>query len=122
MTGNIEKFFNELLPAAMLENPGYFEMINMDGVFIITGEGGGEWYVNASYSGLSVIQSVMQGDLDRLMPTFPRCIITMSAEDFPQNYDYQDLTTIIELFLSNKITLMGYHMGREMLRIFNLGN
>ena len=118
MIGNIEKFFNELLPAAMLKYPEHFEMINMDGVFIITGEGGGQWYVNSSYSGLSVIQSVMQGDLDRLTPGIPRSLIIMSAEDFLQNY--QDSNTMMELYLDNKITIESLDRGYEMFKIFSL--
>jgi len=100
MTVNVKKFFNELLPAAMSRNPKYFQQIGLNSKFIITGEGGGEWWVNASNSG----QSVTQGDLDNCDST-----IAMAVEDFRQVY--QDHNAIMPLFFGGKVKVTGDPMA-----------
>ncbi|MEG4292149.1 SCP2 sterol-binding domain-containing protein [Microcoleus sp. D2B6] len=114
MTVNVEKLFNELLPAAMLKNPKYFKEIGLKATFRITGEGGGEWCVNASDSG----QSVTQGNLGDSDST-----ITMSAEDFQQHY--QDSNALLALYFSGRLTVSSNHYPEiigKVPKIFNLGN
>src|SRR6478672_4725247 len=100
MTSNVEKFFNELLPAAMLKNPKYFNEIGGKYTFKITGEGGGEWSVNTSKSP----PSVTQNDLDN-----SNCTLTMSAENF--QVISHDPNAIMQLFFAGEITVSGDPMG-----------
>ncbi|MEG4589100.1 SCP2 sterol-binding domain-containing protein [Microcoleus sp. MOSTC5] len=112
MTVNGERFFNELLPAAMLENPQHFNGIGYQYTFRITGQGGGEWCVNASNSG----PFVRQGDLGN-----SDCSMTMSAEDFQQCC--QNPNNFVALNFSGRMEGTGNPMAaREVYRIFNLGN
>ena len=111
MTVNADKFFNELLPAAMLEKPEYFKEIGFDYTFNISGEGGGEWSVKASNSG----PSVTQGN-----PGNSNCTIIMSVEDFQQIY--QNPMDIVQLFFMGKLKSSGDPMGlAKVPKIFNLG-
>ena len=113
MTVDIKKFFNELLPAAMLKKPEYFKEIGLKSTLRITGEGGGEWCVNASNSG----QSVTQGDLSNSDST-----ITIKAEDFQKIYQ-DPPNTIMLLFFGGRLTVTGDPMAiTKVPKIFNLGN
>lgn len=100
MTSNVEEFFNEVLPAAMAKKPEYFKEIGQKYTFRITGEGGGEWYVNVSDSG----PLVTQGDLGNSNAT-----ITMSSEDFQTIY--QDPTTIQQLYFTGRLKMFGDQMA-----------
>jgi hypothetical protein len=110
MPVNIEEFFNELLPAAMLKNPEYFRRIGYQYTFRITGEGGGEWCVNVSQSG----PSVMQGNLGN-----SNLIIIMTADDFQGFYENPD--TLTPLFFSERMGIAGdLEASGGMREIFNL--
>ncbi|MBG1266105.1 SCP2 sterol-binding domain-containing protein [Nostoc sp. WHI] len=112
MAVDIQKFFNELLPAAMSKKPEYFQKIGHKCKFHITGDRGGEWYVNASDSG----QSVTQGNFGE-----SDCTITMSAEDF-QEY-YQDPSTGIKLFFDGRMLVTGNQQAiQEISKIFQFGD
>jgi hypothetical protein len=112
MTINGEKFFNELLPAAMLENPRHFKGIGYQYTFRITGEGGGKWCVNASNSG----PFVRQGDLGN-----SDCSMIMSAEDIQQCC--QNPNNFLPLYLNGRIEGTGNGTAaREAHKIFQLGN
>lgn len=113
MTVNIENFFNELLPAAMLKNPEYFKGIGVKSTFNITGEGGGKWSVDASNSG----PSVTQGDSNN-----SDCSIAMSAEDFQKYYQNPDAVGM-QLRFSGKMIITGNPMiAMKVSKLFNLGN
>jgi hypothetical protein len=110
MPVNIEELFNELLPAAMSRNPESFRRIGYQYTFTITGEGGGEWCVNVSQSG----PSVMQGDLGN-----SNLIIRMTATDF-QGF-YENPNTLTPLFLSERMGIVGEsEASGKMGDIFNL--
>ena len=112
MPVNAEEFFNELLPAAMFRNPESFRRIGHQYTFIITGEGGGEWCVNVSESG----PSVMPGNLGN-----SNCIITMIAEDFQGVY--RNPNNLIPLSLSGRMGVSGDSgLVKKVPEIFNLVN
>lgn len=108
----VEKFFNELLRDAMSNNPKSFKEIGYQYTFRITGRGGGEWYVNASNSG----PSVMQGNLGNF-----DCCLTMTAEDCQQCC--QNPNNFVALYFSGRVEAMGDPMAvPKVLTIFRLGN
>lgn len=111
MAIDIQKFFNELLPAAMLKNPEYFKEIDRKYIFKITGEGGGEWSVNASKSE----QSVTQGDSGNV-----NCGITMSAEEFQKYYEKPD--EFVTLYLSGKAVNGDMGAALNLPKLLKLGN
>lgn len=113
MTVNVEKFFNELLPAAMLKNPEYFKEIGFKSTLRITGEGGGEWCVTASNSE----QSVTQSDLDYSNS------ISMMVEDFQQICQNPSSDNVLRLSFTGKLKTTGDPSPVHKLhKILNLGN
>lgn len=96
----------------MLRNPENFRRIGYQYTFRITGQGGGEWCVNVSQSG----PSVMQGNLGN-----SNLIIMMSAEDF-QGF-YKNFDTITPLFFSDRMVIIpncDLRVSGGMREIFNL--
>jgi hypothetical protein len=72
MAGDIQKLFNEDLPTQLAKNPDGVRAIGGKFQINITGDGGGEWFIDASDTGPSVMPG--QGPAD--------ITITLTAEDF----------------------------------------
>jgi hypothetical protein len=113
----VKKFFNELLPNAISDNPQTFKEIGYQYTFKITGEGGGEWYVNASNSNSGPL--VRKGDLGEF-----DCHITMTTQQCQQCC--QNPNNFMVLIVNNDVELSrnlnatpGILTG--VLRIFGLG-
>ena len=113
----VKNFFNKLLPDAMSENPQTFREIGYQYTFKITGEGGGEWYVNTSKSDSSPL--VKPGDLGVF-----DCHITMTVKDCEEcckkanNFIPLPFSERIEI-TSNTTAITGMLTG--VLKIFRLG-
>jgi putative sterol carrier protein len=73
MAVDIGRLFNETLPSAMAKNADAARQIGAKYQINITGEGGGEWFIDVSDSGPRA-QAGNPGGAD--------CTITMAAEDF----------------------------------------
>ena len=97
MAVNISQFFGQDIPNAFANNPTAAKQIEVKVQYVITGEGGGQWFVNASSSGPSCVAG-NQGGAD--------CTLTMSAEDF-QTYRENPLSSGTQLFFSGKLKVQG---------------
>ena len=111
----VTNFFNELLPNAMSDNPQSFREIGYQYTFTITGEGGGEWYVNASNSGPLIRQEDL-GEFD--------CHITMTARQCQQCC--QNPNNFMVLIVNKEVKLSSNQSETTriltgVLRIFGLG-
>lgn len=78
MAVDLQKLFNEELPANIAKHADAAKRIGAKLQIQITGEGGGEWFIDASDSG----PQVTPGD-----PGGADATITISAEDFPAYYE-----------------------------------
>jgi hypothetical protein len=78
MAVDIQAFFNETLPEALTSNPDAAMLIGVNFQFIISGEDGGEWFVDLS----SVPPNVVQGS-DFATPN----TIVMSSNTFREICD-----------------------------------
>jgi putative sterol carrier protein len=97
MAINIKKLFNEELPAAIAKHPDVAKEIGTKYQINITGDGGGEWYIDVSNSG----PSCKQGN-----PGGADCTVTMATEDF-QKYAENPQANGMQLFFSGKMKISG---------------
>lgn len=111
MAVDIQKLMNEDFPAQMAKFPDQAKAIGGKFQLNITGEGGGEWFIDASDNGPSCRPG--QGPAADLT-------ITVAAEDFqklqenPQNG--------MQLFFAGKLKLRGNQMlSMKLGKLFNLG-
>ena len=72
---DIPKLFETDLANALAAKPDVAQRVGVKFQFNITGEGGGQWFVDASSTGPKV-EAANPGNAD--------CTISMSAEDFEQ--------------------------------------
>lgn len=89
--------FNEELPAIFAANAEAAKQIGVKFQISVTGEGGGEWYVDASDSG----PNVTEGN-----PGGADCGITIGVEDFRSLYENPD-TDMVRLYFSGKVSFSG---------------
>jgi hypothetical protein len=73
MAVDIQKMFNETLPAAMAGNPDAAKEIGVAYQLDVTGEGGGQWFVDCTATG----PRIESGN-----PGKAECTVTMTAPDF----------------------------------------
>ena len=74
MPVDIQKMFNEQLPAGMAKNPDAAKAIGTKYQLNVSGDGGGQWYIDCSASG----PSVQAGS-----PGGAECTIGIDSADFP---------------------------------------
>ena len=111
MAVDIQKLFNEELPAQLAKFPDQAKQIGAKFQMNITGEGGGEWFIDASDTGPSVLQG--QGAADVTM--------TIAAEDF-QKLQENPQANGMALFFAGKIKMQGNQMlAMKLGKLFNLG-
>jgi putative sterol carrier protein len=112
MAVDIQKLFNEELPAQLAKFPDAAKAIGGKFQINITGEGGGEWFVDASATGPSAKAGQGEGaDLT----------VTMAAEDF-QKLQENPQAAGMQLFFAGKLKLQGNQMlGMKLGKLFNLG-
>jgi putative sterol carrier protein len=98
MAVDIKDLFNTKLPAGLAKNAEQAKAIGAKFQLNITGETGGEWYIDVSASGTSCKPGTGEAD----------CTITIADEDFqklvenPQNG--------MQLFFAGKLKLAGNQM------------
>lgn len=93
---DIPKLFETDLTNAMTAKPDVVQRVGVKYQFNIQGEGGGEWFVDASVSGPKV---------ERGNPGSADCAITMSAPDFEQLW--QNPSSGMNLFFSGRLNISG---------------
>ncbi|HIE96975.1 MAG TPA: aminotransferase class III-fold pyridoxal phosphate-dependent enzyme [Planctomycetes bacterium] len=94
---DVPKVFNEELPAIFATNADAARQIGVRFQICVTGDGGGEWFVDVSKSG----PSVTKGN-----PGGADCGITIAVEDFRTLYDNPD-TDMVRLYFSGKVQFSG---------------
>jgi hypothetical protein len=97
MSDHIQRLFNEALPAAMARRPETAAGIGATYQFNVTGEGGGEWFIDASDSGPRV-EPGAQGTA--------QCVLTIGARDFEALYE-DPRNNAMPLYLQQKLTVTG---------------
>lgn len=112
MPVDIQRLFNEELPAQLAKYPDAAKAMGAKFQFNITGEGGGEWLLDASDTGPSCMQG--QGpDAD--------VTVTIAADDF-QKLQENPQANSMQLFSAGRIKLTGNQMlAMKLSRLFTLG-
>ena len=113
MAVDIQKLFNEDLPAQIAKFPDAAKQIGATFQMNITGEGGGEWFINLSDSGPSASAS-NPGNAD--------CTMTMTTEDFQKLHENPQANGM-QLFFSGKLKVSGNQMlAMKLSKLFTLGS
>lgn len=100
MAIDIEKLFNEELPAAIAKRPDMAKQIGAKYQINVTGAGGGEWFIDVSDSGPAVVQGNPGGaDLN----------VTVAAEDFQKLVENPQANGM-QLFFAGKLKITGNQM------------
>jgi putative sterol carrier protein len=111
MAVDIQKLFNEELPAAIAKNPDTAKQIGATYQINITGDGGGEWFIDASDSGPKA---------EKGNPGSAKCTITMAAEDFQKLYENPQANGV-QLFFAGKLKVTGDNMlAMKLQKLFQL--
>lgn len=111
MAIDIQKLFNNDIPAAMARNPGGAQAIGAKYQINITGDGGGEWFVDASSSGPKCVSDNPGGaDLT----------VTIENVDFQHYYDNPQ-SNGPQLFFAGRIRTSGHpQLFMQMYKLFQL--
>jgi putative sterol carrier protein len=111
MAVDIKKLFNEEVPAALAKNPDKAKEIGAKYQMNITGDGGGEWFIDVSASG----PKCEQGN-----PGGADCTITIATEDFQKLYENPQANGL-QLFFGGKLKVTGNPMLAQKLgKLFDL--
>ena len=111
MAVDIQKLFNEELPAAMEKNPDAAKAIGAKYQINIKGDDGGEWYIDCSDSG-PACKSENPGSAD--------CTIDIASEDFQKLVENPQANGM-SLFFSGKLKVAGNQMlAMKLQKLFEL--
>jgi putative sterol carrier protein len=112
MAIDIQNIFNEELPAQLAKYPDDAKAIGAKFQFNVTGEGGGEWFIDAGDTG----PSCTQGQAPGADVTFK-----IAAEDFHKLLENPQANGM-QLFSAGKFKIAGNQMlAMKLSRIFTLG-
>ena len=100
MAVDIQKLFNEEIPSKLSQHPDKAKEIGAKYQFNITGEGGGEWFIDLTDAGPSATQGT---------PGSADCTLTVSSEDFQKLYENPQANGM-QLFFSGKLKVTGNPM------------
>jgi len=100
MAVDIQKFFNEDVPAKIAKNPEAAKSVGAKYQFIIDGEGGGSWFIDASASGPSCVAG---------NPGTAECTMQMTTESF-QKLMEDPKNNGVQLFFGGKLKVTGNNM------------
>jgi len=110
MAVDIQKLFNEQLPSAIENKPDDAKAIGGTYQINITGDGGGEWFIDVSDSG----PKVEAGN-----PGGAECTIEMSADDFQSLKE--DPKQGMQLFFQGRLKVQGNQMlAMKLQKVFEL--
>jgi putative sterol carrier protein len=114
MAVDIQKCFNQDLPALMHKYPDQAKAIGAKFQIDITGEGGGEWFIDASSETGPSAKAGNPGNAD--------VTITMSVEDFYKFYENPQANGMA-LFFAGKMKMAGNQMlAMKFPKLFTLGH
>ena len=112
MAVDIQKLFNEELPAALAKNPDAAKQIGAKYQINVTGDGGGEWFIDVSDSGPKA---------EKGNPGTAECTITISAEDFQKLHENPQANGM-QLFFAGKLKVTGNQMlAMKLQKLFQVG-
>ena len=112
MAVDIQKLFNDDLPAQLAKNADVAKQIGAKFQINITGEGGGEWFVDATEAGPKA---------EKGNPGGADVTITLAAEDFQKVHE-NPLQAPMQLFFAGKIKMAGNQMlAMKLPKLFSLG-
>jgi hypothetical protein len=97
MALDIHQLFNEKLPAAMARNADAAKEIGVSYQLDVTGEGGGQWFVDCTATG----PRIESGN-----PGTAECAVTMTAADFQLLMEAPQANGM-KLFFSGKLKIAG---------------
>jgi len=111
MAVDISKLFNEELPGALSKHGDAAKQIGAKYQINVTGEGGGEWFIDVSDSG----PKVEQGN-----PGGADCTISLTSEDFQKLYENPQANGM-QLFFAGKLKVTGNTMlAMKLQQLFQL--
>ena len=111
MAVDIQKLFNEEIPAQIAKNSDAAKQVGATFQINITGDGGGEWFVNASDTGPSIKPGSEPAD----------CTITLTTEDF-QKFHENPQANGMQLFFAGKLKVDGNQMlAMKLSKLFTIG-
>lgn len=111
MAVDIQKLFNEELPAVLAKNPDAAKQIGATFQMNITGEGGGEWFIDVSDKGPHSEPGNKPAD----------CTITIAAEDFQKLHENPQANGM-QLFFAGKLKVAGNQMlAMKLQKLFTIG-
>ena len=106
MAVDIQNLFNVEIPAAIEKNPEAAKEIGTKYQINITGDGGGEWFLDVSPTG----PKAAAGN-----PGGADCTITLTSEDFQKLYENPDANGM-SLFFAGKLKIAGNPMLAQKLK------
>ena len=112
MAVDIQKLFNEELPAQVAKFPDAAKQIGNTFQINITGDGGGEWHIDATDKGPSAGPGNKPADVT----------ITIAAEDFQKLLENPQANGM-QLFFSGKLKVAGSNpmLAMKLNKLFPLG-
>lgn len=111
MAVDIQKLFNEELPAAIAKNPDAARQIGAK--YQLNISGAGEWFIDVSDTG----PKAEQGN-----PGGADCTITIAAEDFQKLVENPQANGM-QLFFAGKLKVTGNQMlAMKLQKLFSIGN
>jgi len=112
MAVDIQKLFNEELPAAIEKNPDGAKEIGAKYQLNISGDDGGEWYIDCSDSPKA--EAGNPGNAD--------CTIEISTDDFQKLVENPQANGM-QLFFAGKLKVSGNQMlAMKLQKLFDLRN
>jgi putative sterol carrier protein len=110
MAVDIQKLFNEEVPAKINANKDAAKQIGATYQFVITGEGGGEWFINVKDD-----PKCEAGN-----PGGAECTMTLAAEDFQKLMENPQANGM-QLFFGGKLKVAGNNMlAMKLQKLFQL--
>ena len=111
MAVDIQDLFNVQIPAKMVEHPDKAKEIGATFQINITGDGGGEWYIDAKDA----------PKCEKGNPGTAECTITISTDDF-QKLSENPQANGTQLFFAGKLKVGGNTMlAMKLGKLFTLG-
>lgn len=110
MAVDIQKLFNEEVPAKIAANPEAAKQIGATYQFNIGGDGGGEWFINVKDDPKCVAGN----------PGGAECTMTLASEDFQKLMENPQANGM-QLFFSGKLKVTGNNMlAMKLQKLFTL--
>jgi len=110
MAVDIQKLFNEEVPAKIAKNPEAAKQVGATYQFVIKGEGGGEWFIDVKND-----PKCVPGN-----PGNAECTMTLAAEDFQKLMENPQANGM-QLFFGGKLKVDGNNMlAMKLSKLFQL--